>query len=436
MKHAAGLVTVLFLASATLADGPIDAPTSTEPRVEVATSKSLVGFVSSEGVGKAFSRVHKGEALYSRDVLVALPGFKVNVEPTSKNVDLLLWGNMPELSSSPVLESAVVLHDSRAYDLDFTLLRGRVVLTNTREKGAAKVWLRTELNAVEFVLNEPGAQVALEIYGRWPAGIGFYRNRKPGDDPTRLWEVFVLKGDVQLKTGRTSWAMAAAPGRAYFHGDSINGPYSGGPQPVKEAPDWADPKAKSSPGALLMGKVLEEYAGKLKGDDAGTVAMEFFKLSMKDKLAERGSMVRKLVVTTMAALDQVEKVVELLENSPNDDVRKAAVIALRHWIGARGGRDDKLFDIMVDHRHYTKVEADAVMQLLHSPFDPDAAETYDTLIAFLKHRKQAVRELAHWHLTRLAPAGRTIPYDAGAPAEERAKAAEAWRKLELPPKKD
>jgi hypothetical protein len=435
MKRVAGLVTVLFLVSVCVADGPIDTPASTEPRVEVGVSKAKVGFVSSEGVGKPYSRVHEGDALHSRDVLVALPGFQVNVQPTSKNVDLLMWGNMPELSSSPVLESAVILHDTRAYDLDFTLLRGRVVLTNTRDKGAAKVWLRTGLNAVEFVLNEPGAKVALEIYGRWPAGIGFYRNRKPGDDPTQLWEVYVLNGDVAIKTGKTTWAMAAAPGRAYFHGDSINGPYSGGPQPVKEAPDWADPKEKPTPGAALMKKVIDEYAGKLKGDDAGTVAMAFFRLSMLDKVKERGSMVRKLVVTTMAALDHVERVVELLENSPNDDVRKAAVIALRHWIGARGGRDDKLFDILVDHRYYTKVEADAVMQLLHSPFDPDVPETYDTLIAYLKHRKQAVRELAHWHLTRLAPMGSKIPFDAGGPAEERAKAVEEWRKLELPPKK-
>jgi hypothetical protein len=182
MKRVAGLVTVLFLASVCVADGPIDTPASTEPRVEVGISKAPVGFVSSEGVGKAYSRVHEGDALYSRDVLVALPGFQVNVQPTSRNVNLLMWGNMPELSSSPVLESAVILHDTRAYDLDLTLLRGRVVLTNTRAKGAAKVWLRTGLNAVEFVLNEPGAQVALEIYGRWPAGTGFHRHRKAGDD--------------------------------------------------------------------------------------------------------------------------------------------------------------------------------------------------------------------------------------------------------------
>ena len=69
------------------------------------------------------------------------------------------------------------------------------------------------------------------------------------------------------------------------------------------------------------------------------------------------------------------------------------------------------------------------MQLLHSPFDREAPETFETLIAYLKHRKQGVRELAHWHLVRLAPIGRKIPFDAGGTAEDREKAAAAWREL-------
>jgi len=46
------------------------------------------------------------------------------------------------LSPSPVLQSEAVLHDSRGYDLDVSLREGRIILTNTKEKGPAKVWLR------------------------------------------------------------------------------------------------------------------------------------------------------------------------------------------------------------------------------------------------------------------------------------------------------
>src|SRR5262244_3377373 len=100
------------------AHGPVDLPPNFEPRVNVAKCLSSPGLVGSEGNGSRYFRIDKDEPLHSRDLLVAIPGFKVDVEPTSKAVKLTLWGNLPGLSESPVLESAVVLHDSRAYDLD------------------------------------------------------------------------------------------------------------------------------------------------------------------------------------------------------------------------------------------------------------------------------------------------------------------------------
>jgi hypothetical protein len=423
----AGLLAVAGLRSA----GPVDSPSSTEPRVEVAKVLTNVGFYRSPGVGERFQRALKGETLYSRDVHVALPGFKVEVEPASKKLGVILWGNLPELSSSPVLESAVIFHDTKWYDLDVTLLRGRILLTNTQEKGSAKVWLRTEENAVELDLEKPGTQVALETYGRWPAGIPFYPNRKRGDDPTRSWEVFVLKGELTIKAARTTWSMSAPPGRAYFFGDSVNGPHDGGPQPAKTVPDWADPKAVPDKSAKLMTEVLADYAGKMSGDDIREVIEGYFKLAAADKNQDRARMVRKVVVTSLTALDEVQTVVDLLNTSPKSDVRESAVIGLRHWIGVRGGRDDLLYKLLMEKLGYTKNEAGAVLEMLHSPFDREAVETYQTLIAFLKHRKQSIRELAHWHLIRLEPKGAEIPYSASGSEEERIKAMAAWTKLKL-----
>ena len=59
------------------------------------------------------------------------------------------------------------------------------------------------------------------------------------------------------------------------------------------------------------------------------------------------------------------------------------------------------------------------------------------MIALLKHSKLPVRELARWHLVRLAPAGKKIDFDAAAPEADRQKAYEQWRALipegQLPP---
>jgi hypothetical protein len=80
------------------------------------------------------------------------------------------------------------------------------------------------------------------------------------------------------------------------------------------------------------------------------------------------------------------------------------------------------------------------MQLLHGFGGKDLVrpETYDALINYLQHQKQAVRELAAWNLQLLVPQGKDIAYDASAAPEERGRAQAAWRKLipegKLPPR--
>jgi uncharacterized protein (TIGR03000 family) len=409
--------------------GPLDAPESLEPRVPAAKLLSFPGLFSSKGVGQAFSRNPKGTTLYTRDLLVAVPGFKVQIEPAGQSVGLTMWGNLPGQSDSPVLESVVVLHDSKAYDLDFTLVRGRVVLTNTKKAGPAKVWLRATKAAVELVLPEPGDQVALEIYGRWPAGESFSLKRRPGEGPVQLWQVYCLKGQLEIKAGQTRWGMAAPPGACYFHGDSKDGPNAGGPERRAKLPAWADPAAKPSPLAKKVQAVVDAYTSKLQGDDAEEAGAQLLAFAEKDPDKERAAMTRTLVTYALAAADRVGEVAKMLNDSPDAAVRHTAVVALRHWIGSREGRDEKLYVKLQEDLGFTRNEAETVLQMLHSPFAPDQPETYETLIAYLKHRRQAVRELAAWHLVRLAPAGRKIAFDAAAPAAQRDKAANEWKKL-------
>jgi len=418
--------------STSAASGPIDAPASGEPRVAVATCLSASGLVSSEGNHQPFFRVGKGDTIHSRDVLVNIPGLKSELRPTSKAVTLTLWGNVPWLSETPVQECSVVLHDSSAYDLDLTLVQGRIVLTNTKKKGSARVWLRGMDRGVQLILPSPGDSVAVEIYGRWPAGVPFSMKRQRGHGPLRVWEVNCLKGNLEIKAGPTEWFMAEPPGPAYFHGDSVEGPEDGGPQKRSKLPAWADPKAPRPPLAKKIDAVMEAYRGRLKSKDAEQVGREILVLAEKEKDPDIARVMRGLVVFGLAAIDDVDKVAEILGDSKHPEMRHSAVVALRHWIGAREGRDEKLYDVLHHELEYTKAEAETILQLLHSPFDPKQPETYETLIAYLRHRKQAIRALSHWHLVRLAPIGRRIPYDASAPASERDKAAAEWKKR-VPP---
>jgi hypothetical protein len=432
---AAGLL--LGLAGVARAAGPVDVPASNEPRVPVAECLKATGLVASEGTGEPWQRVAPGERVFSRDLLMALPGLRAELQPRPNSVRLSLWGNLPQLSASPVLESAVILHDSRAFDLDLTLVRGRVVLSNARKKGPVRVWLRAQ-GGVTLTLAEPGDRVAIEMYGRWPRGVPFSLKPRPGVVPVQAWTLYVLKGRLDIKAKGYEWSLSAPPGRAYFHGDSVSGPDEGGPKRRTSLPAWADPKVPAPPEAKTIAAVVKAYRSAILADkEPEEVARDLLARADKDKDRSRAAMTRQLVVYAQAALDNVDWVAQTLANPLHPEMRQAAVVALRHWIGSGPGRDEELYERLTGELEYTKAEAATILQLLHSPFAANQPETFEALIAYLGHARPAVRELAAWHLYRLAPAGRDIAYDPTAPAAERTKAVARWRKLipsgELPP---
>lgn len=434
-RVAALLLGLLWSVGPVGAYAPLDHPESSEPRVPGGKVIESAGLVASPGVGEPYQRVRTGEEVYTRDLLMVLPGLKAVIEPRPKSVLLTLAGNLPGLSDSPVLESAITIHDSRTYDLDISIIRGRYIIKNNKEKGAAKIWLRTR-SGVEFTLPEPGDEAALEVYGRWPAGVPFRLKPRPDEAPVVFWDLLVLKGNLDIKWGKNAWSMSAPPGPSYFHGDSVTGPDASGPQRRAKVPAWADSEAPQPEEAKLVRAVVDKYREVMKSRSELEAGAEMLAAAIKDK-TDRGREARRMWVHAMAAMDNIELVADSLGDSRFEDMRKSAVVALRHWIGANAGRDEKLYYVLVENLAYSKAEAATVMQLLHSPFVADQPETYETLIAYLKHSKVAVRELAAWHLYRLAPAGRKIKYNAAGTVKELEAAAEAWKTLipagDLPP---
>ncbi len=129
-----------------------------------------------------------------------------------------------------------------------------------------------------------------------------------------------------------------------------------------------------------------------------------------------------------------------LSDPKNADLRDYTVTVLRNWMGHEPGQTEKVFATLMKERKYTPVQAKTLIHLLYGPTDQQRREpaTYEVLIKLLEHSKVAVREVARWHLVRLAPAGKKIGYDAAAPEAQRQKAVEQWRALipagQLPPR--
>jgi hypothetical protein len=395
-----------------------------EPRVELGKVVSAAGTVLTRS--SARTAWHTAATVFTRDELLTLPGVQGAIEPTT-GVRLTLYGNMPSLSPSLALESLVVLHDSRGYDLDFTLIQGRVLLTNQKANGPVRIWVRFRAEGWEITLPEPGASVGLEVYGRWPAGVPFSKDPNSVDRPTSYLRMLALHGRVELKTASREHTLTAGSGPQYFHWDSVEGE-DDRPRTIK-TPAWADPKAEPTPDAKLIAGIADKYLGLVKGATPADALATLLDDAAKDKDEAQAVLTRQFAVLGFGALGDLPRVVEGLADPGQREVRTTASLALRNFIASAPGRDLQLYQLLQTVERYTPAQAAAVLQLLHSPFDPNQAETYETLIAYLQHDKLAVRELARWHLYELVEQGRGIAYDAAGTPEQRAKAVGAWKQL-------
>jgi hypothetical protein len=425
----------LLLIAVLLASGNISAEElggralSWEPRVPAAKNLAPTGtLLFNERPGQPWRGAAEGDTLYSRDLLQALPGLSARLETRPRAVELTLWGNLPQLSQFFGLQSAVILHDSRAFDLDFTLQRGRVLLTNRKDSGPARVWLRIEGAAFELTLADPGATVCLGLYSFWPSGVGFNPSAPAEETPVRRLMFFALKGEANVKDSEARHTLSPPPGRAYFQWDSINGAEQIA-RSRRQVDAWADPNRKPSSQTKALSEVIEKYQAVAKNKEPRTVLFDLLDAAGKERERARAQALAEFSVFGLAALNDIDRVMQALDDPRQAEARKAAVTALRHWIGDAAGRDQRLYQYLTERLRYSKPQSATVLQLLHGALAADDPDTYDTLLAYLRHEKLSIRELAWRHLLRMVPEDLAVPYDPAATAAERAKAYAAWKEV-------
>ena len=373
----------------------------------------------------------------SEELLLALPLARANIASKNGAVQLLFLGNLPEVSSFPIKESAVILHEPASADLEFTLERGRLILSNHKTKGSAQVRIRLRGEVWDLTLAEPGTKAALEAYGRWPRGVPFVDDPKSASAPTLDVVLLVLEGNVQLKAKGQEWAMSAPPGPASFHWNSFAGD-DPGPQRQEGPPSWLDKGDLKVPGTAASAAVWSQVVNLCRTAQHPEEVVKSLVQKSKTVQDSRQAELPRAAVITMGALDLLESLTEALSSS-NEGMRDEAVVVLRHWIGRGPGQDQKLVVFLQEHMKYSPVHAGSILQLLHSygADDLKRPETYETLIAYLRHPRSSVRQLAIWHLRRLVPAGKAISCDPMGSAEALEQSQAAWKKLvppgQLPP---
>ena len=151
----------------------------------------------------AWQRVEPNATVHTADTLVALPGFTARVR-TRNGAGILLRGHVREFSvfqfQDFLAESVVKLHKNDKFDLDMTLLRGRVYLSNVKGKddgkGDLKVRLRFESEVWDMVL-ERGTEVGIDLVKVYTPGI----NYRTGDEPRARLGLCLFRGEMEVRPG-------------------------------------------------------------------------------------------------------------------------------------------------------------------------------------------------------------------------------------------
>ena len=390
----------------------------------VATCGPVAGVLMERAApGANWRFVDEKDAIPADALLVALPDATLYSE--NKHVRLKMVADIGHRGPLPVFESAVRIHRDPQVDLDVTVERGIVGFANL-SSGPARVKLRLSDQLWNLTLRDPGTKVGLEIHGRHPPGIPHFVETnghvKLTEPPTMAVFLVVLQGHVALEANGTEITLEAPPGAAKLHWDNVLKKIE--VTHLNKLPDTLEPRSaeeKQMYAELCTGvRALRE--GPI--DDVLEKA-----LNSENPLVHRGA------VVVLGALDKIPRLADVMGSSKYQDAREKSIVVLRNWLGRGPGQAEKLYDYLMTERKLTPAQAKTAIHLLfgfdeQEQRDPD---TYEVLIQCLKHSKLGVRELARWHLARLAPeVSKEIPYDADAPTEQRERAYEQWR-TRIPP---
>jgi hypothetical protein len=359
--------------------------------------------------------------------LLSLPGYRSTVVLDSK-IKLTLWGNLPEICFMPLAhESLVVLHPSDKAALDVTLKRGRIAVSNPTDK-PLKVRLRfndparKNTNEIWDITLFEKAEVFVNLSGSFWDGEPFYPEKivaRAGPTATLLMMVqsgkAILRADGnpfdgELLPPTDGGALVLWTSRKGFWSpppgpkDLALGPWT---EPAPDVPKGFDPKKFKA--AL---KALNDLNGDLSTENINTVLLKI--LSGGGDVA-----LHRLAVRCAGAIDDLGRVIEALKDKDRD-VRGAAIETLWLWVAAERDNDYRLYAALQDY-YPNEDEANLIMQLLHGfsrvrvgdgqklQGDPPL---YEMLLASMKGKQLAIRELAYWRLLQYEPAGIQYGYNA------------------------
>jgi hypothetical protein len=360
------------------------------------------------------------------DRLVCLPGYRAAVRLDS-GATADLWGNLPELAPLPLLAASVTpALPPDGFHADLLVHTGRVYLGSKQPTGS-KVRLRFGKEVWDVTLPDDKSEAVFELLHRPdPAGPAASARLVTLNGPVTVTPA----GEQPVKLERYAglgWA-AEAGGKAQPLPPLSRqdreplaklSSYPPGAQPVLAALTDLSRRAANAPKVEATLDELVQATPTGKADAAGVFAGV------------------RVGVYGLAALGQVDRLVDLLTGTASPAARQTAAEALVPALAAEPGLADQVRQTLTGQKMLTPAEADEAVRLLRglSPAERADPAALDRLVADLQSTALPLRELALMSLIGLAdPAERprvTVPpfvFDTAGAEADREAGTQAWKR--------
>ncbi len=387
--------------------------------------------VSSGAEQKDWVRVAGGSDLQSSDRLVCLPGYRTKLK-FDGGLTAELWGNLPELLAFRVLETAVTLHIApKGYDAEMTLHTGRIYF-NTNKPEGAKIRVRFAKEIWDIALADAKSEAVLELAADPAPG-------RPASQPQSTAVLSTISGTTRV-TIRKKELPPIPPKQIVLwmgRGAEVGGPRA--PDPKRGEPDTAyfDRFAVFPNEGLAKParSALDKFAKKLPPGksvlDRLTETQQVEKAALSDETVA-GS---RFSLYSFAALGELARVVDAVNDSERPYCRMVAIRALRSALGTQPGLEAGLVKLAAEKLRMDAATADKWVFRLRGLTAAERIDPaiLDELVEGLTAPDLAERELDFFLISNVVdPASLTnrdlMAYDAGATADRREAAARLWKR--------
>lgn len=347
--------------------------------------------------------------------VMALPGYKANllVGARDKQVQVLLWGNVPEQLTYRVFESRVKFHPPGAgFDADLTLLGGRIYLKSKKvgadkKPAGAKVRVRVASEVWDVTLPDAQTDVLVELISWFEPGVPYARQDGPA--PKQEGRIAVVAGAASFTAPRRLKTVPTFALNTQMTWDSISGALSD-PKRIENLQEATPTPTLEGEFLRVITRILADAADKVNDKSVTRQVMEG-RLEPPPGAADR-DLVARLAVYSQAALadctpaggEVLKPLVDELKSELPWLVRQSVVTALTAWVARDRGNTAILRAVLVSkglgEDGDDEDAADRLLRLLRgfvSPTRPDP-ERLDELGKLLEDKAIPVREAALWNV--------------------------------------